>query len=65
MTKLRINGFNLSLDDFGTCYSTIPEIDALPFNGIKINKQFIHSMHDKNLYGDCIGNNSVGQSTRF
>jgi EAL domain-containing protein (putative c-di-GMP-specific phosphodiesterase class I)/CheY-like chemotaxis protein len=47
MTKLRLNGFNLSLDDFGTGYSTLQEIDALPFNEIKIDKQFIHSMHDK------------------
>jgi EAL domain-containing protein (putative c-di-GMP-specific phosphodiesterase class I) len=47
MTKLRINGCNLSLDDFGTGYSTLQEIDALPFNEIKIDKQFIHSMHDK------------------
>jgi EAL domain-containing protein (putative c-di-GMP-specific phosphodiesterase class I) len=46
-TKLRLNGFNLSLDDFGTGYSTIQEIDALPFNEIKIEKQFIHSIHDK------------------
>jgi EAL domain-containing protein (putative c-di-GMP-specific phosphodiesterase class I) len=47
MTKLRLNGFNLSLDDFGTGYSTIQELDVLPFNEIKIDKQFIHSMHDK------------------
>jgi EAL domain-containing protein (putative c-di-GMP-specific phosphodiesterase class I)/FixJ family two-component response regulator len=47
MTKLRLNGFNLSLDDFGTGYSTLQEIDVLPFNEIKIDKQFIHSMHDK------------------
>ena len=47
MTKLRLNGFNLSLDDFGTGFSTLQEIDALPFNEIKIDKQFIHSMHDK------------------
>jgi EAL domain-containing protein (putative c-di-GMP-specific phosphodiesterase class I)/CheY-like chemotaxis protein len=48
MTKLRLNGFNISLDDFGTGYATIKEIDALPFNEIKIDKQFVHSMHDKN-----------------
>jgi len=48
MTKLRLNGFNLSLDDFGTGYGTIKEIDALPFNEIKIDKEFVHSMHDKN-----------------
>jgi EAL domain-containing protein (putative c-di-GMP-specific phosphodiesterase class I)/DNA-binding NarL/FixJ family response regulator len=48
MTKLRLNGFNLSLDDFGTGYATIKEIDALPFNEIKIDKEFVHSMNDKN-----------------
>jgi EAL domain-containing protein (putative c-di-GMP-specific phosphodiesterase class I) len=47
MTKMRLVGFNLSLDDFGTGYSTIQEIDALPFNEIKIDKQFIQSMHDR------------------
>jgi EAL domain-containing protein (putative c-di-GMP-specific phosphodiesterase class I)/ActR/RegA family two-component response regulator len=47
MTKLRLNGFNLSLDDFGTGYSTIQELDSMPFNEIKIDKAFVHSMHDK------------------
>lgn len=47
MTKLRLQGFSLSLDDFGTGYSTIQELDALPFNEIKIDKLFVHSMHDK------------------
>lgn len=46
LTKLRIHGFSLSIDDFGTGYSTIHSLRELPFNEIKIDRGFIHKMHD-------------------
>lgn len=46
LTKLRIHGFSLSIDDFGTGYSTIHSLRDLPFNEIKIDRGFIHKMHD-------------------
>jgi EAL domain-containing protein (putative c-di-GMP-specific phosphodiesterase class I)/ActR/RegA family two-component response regulator len=41
LTKLRINDVHVSLDDFGTGFSTIHELDNLPFNEIKIDKSFV------------------------
>lgn len=47
LTKLRIKGFNLSVDDFGTGYATFQEIDSMPFNQIKVDKIFVQSMQHK------------------
>ena len=41
LTKLRIRGFALSLDDFGTGFSTVTQLDSMPFNAIKIDKSFV------------------------
>ncbi|MDM7861889.1 EAL domain-containing protein [Alteromonas sp. ASW11-36] len=47
LTKLRIRGFSLSLDDFGTGFSTIQELNELPFNEVKIDRSFVTSMLTK------------------
>lgn len=48
LTKFRIRGFNLSLDDFGTGYATILELNEMPFNEVKIDREFVVSMAQKN-----------------
>lgn len=45
LAKLRMRGFHISLDDFGTGFSTIQELDVLPFNEIKIDRSFVANMH--------------------
>lgn len=47
LTKLRIKGFYVSLDEFGTGFSTIKELNELPFNEVKIDRTFVMSMLDK------------------
>jgi EAL domain-containing protein (putative c-di-GMP-specific phosphodiesterase class I)/FixJ family two-component response regulator len=41
-TRLRLKGFVLSIDDFGTGQSGLANLQKLPFNEIKIDRQFIH-----------------------
>ncbi len=41
LTRLRMKGFELSIDDFGTGYSTLRQLQLIPFNELKIDKQFV------------------------
>ncbi|ELI1595871.1 EAL domain-containing response regulator [Vibrio alginolyticus] len=41
MFRLRIMKFKLSIDDFGTGYSSIAKLHTIPFNEIKIDKEFV------------------------
>jgi EAL domain-containing protein (putative c-di-GMP-specific phosphodiesterase class I)/AmiR/NasT family two-component response regulator len=41
-TRLRLKGFALSIDDFGTGQSGLANLQKLPFNEIKIDRQFVH-----------------------
>ena len=41
LTRLRVKGFHLSLDDFGIGYSSMLQLVKLPFSEIKIDKSFV------------------------
>ena len=41
LTRLRLKGFALSMDDFGTGFSSLVQLYRLPFNEIKIDKSFV------------------------
>jgi EAL domain-containing protein (putative c-di-GMP-specific phosphodiesterase class I)/ActR/RegA family two-component response regulator len=41
MTRFRVKGFPLSLDDFGTGFSSMVELVRLPFSEIKVDKSFV------------------------
>ncbi|WP_395018610.1 EAL domain-containing protein [Dongia sp.] len=42
VTRLRMKGFHLSVDDFGTGQSSLQRLEALPFGELKIDRQFVH-----------------------
>jgi len=41
-TRLRLKGFRLSIDDFGTGHSGLTKLQKLPFNELKIDRTFVH-----------------------
>lgn len=42
LTRLRLKGFGLSIDDFGTGFSTMDNLKQLPFTELKIDRAFVH-----------------------
>jgi EAL domain-containing protein (putative c-di-GMP-specific phosphodiesterase class I) len=47
LTRLRLKGFQLSIDDFGTGFSSMEQLKRAPFTELKIDRQFVHgAAHD-------------------
>lgn len=48
LTRLRLKGFKLSIDDFGTGFSSLVQLQKMPFSEIKIDRSFVmHMMNDE------------------
>jgi EAL domain-containing protein (putative c-di-GMP-specific phosphodiesterase class I) len=43
LTRLRLKGFHLSIDDFGVGYSSLVQLQQLPFSELKIDMSFIRN----------------------
>lgn len=43
LTRLRMRGFKLSIDDFGTGFSSMVQLVRLPFTELKIDRSFVFS----------------------
>ncbi len=41
LTRLRMHGFHLSIDDFGTGFSSMLQLVRLPFSEIKVDRSFV------------------------
>lgn len=48
ITSLRNQGVRVSLDDFGTGYSSFEQLRTLPFDRLKIDRQFIRDLKSPN-----------------
>ena len=47
LTRLRVLGFRLSIDDFGKGHSSLHRLHRVPFNELKIDKSFVQAAaHD-------------------
>ena len=44
LSRLRLKGFKLAIDDFGIGYSSMMQLRALPFTELKIDKSFVADM---------------------
>lgn len=63
MTRLRIMGVDLSLDDFGTGHASFTQLYQIPFSELKVDRMFVGKMHqDPNAYAIVRNIISLGQS---
>lgn len=46
LIRLRLKGFGLSIDDFGTGFSTMEALKQLPFSELKIDKTFVNGVEE-------------------
>ena len=51
LTRLRLKGFALSIDDFGTGNSTFAQLRDIPFSELKVDRGFVH--------GACCANTTI------
>ena len=44
LTRLRMKGIELSIDDFGTGFSSLSQLYRVPFTELKVDQSFVMSM---------------------
>ncbi|MEO6154827.1 MAG: EAL domain-containing response regulator [Thermomonas sp.] len=48
LLRLRIKGFGLSVDDYGTGYSSLQQLSRIPFTELKVDHSFVmHAVHQE------------------
>ncbi|MEQ8397597.1 EAL domain-containing response regulator [Thalassobaculum sp.] len=58
LTRLRMRGIGLSIDDFGTGHSTMSQLEAFPFSELKIDRSFINGV-GRNEHTEAIVRSSI------
>jgi EAL domain-containing protein (putative c-di-GMP-specific phosphodiesterase class I) len=46
LSRLRMRGFGLSIDDYGTGYSSMQQLSRIPFTELKIDQSFVTRAHN-------------------
>lgn len=54
LARLRVKGFDLSVDDFGTGHSNIETLRNFPFTELKIDRSFISKMLDDSFAAESV-----------
>jgi EAL domain-containing protein (putative c-di-GMP-specific phosphodiesterase class I)/CheY-like chemotaxis protein len=45
LARIRLKGFGLSIDDYGTGFSSMQQLARIPFTELKIDRSFVHGAH--------------------
>jgi len=45
LARLRLKGFGLSIDDYGTGFASMQQLARVPFTELKIDRSFVHEAH--------------------
>src|SRR4051812_29615696 len=64
LTRLRLKGFLLSIDDFGTGFSSLATLYKLPFNELKIDKGFTFDLQ-KSAEARALIESTIGMAQRL
>lgn len=64
LTRLRLKGFGLSIDDFGTGFSSLEQLKLIPFTELKIDRSFVHNAAD-NKASQAILESSISLAKRL
>ena len=58
LTRLRMRGFQLSIDDFGTGHSSLDRLNQVPFTELKIDRSFVSEVRE-NAWARTIAAQSI------
>lgn len=47
LARLRLKGFGLSIDDYGTGFSSMQQLARIPFTELKVDRAFVHGSHQR------------------
>jgi EAL domain-containing protein (putative c-di-GMP-specific phosphodiesterase class I)/CheY-like chemotaxis protein len=47
LARLRLKGFGLSIDDYGTGFSSMQQLTRIPFTELKIDRSFVRNAHER------------------
>ena len=47
LARLRLKGFGLSIDDYGTGFSSMQQLARIPFTELKIDRAFVHGANQR------------------
>ena len=64
LTRLRLKGFLLSIDDFGTGFSSLATLYKLPFSELKIDKSFTFDLQ-KSAEARALIESTIGMAQRL
>ena len=64
LNRLRMKGYGVSLDDFGTGFTNVTQLKNLPFSEIKIDRSFITDIH-QDYFSQVIVNTLVEITQKY
>ncbi|HTK01095.1 MAG TPA: EAL domain-containing response regulator [Bordetella sp.] len=55
LARLRLRGFGLSIDDYGTGFSSMQQLTRVPFTELKIDRSFVHGASGRKQLRTILG----------